>query len=62
MGDYKQDKILICISSVMVWSATPPKEKKQGEEAVEGEDEGGEDEPDSEAEAENEKVADDEAP
>lgn len=27
MGDYKDEKILICISNVMVWSNTPPKEK-----------------------------------
>lgn len=44
MGDYTDDKILICISNVMVWSNTPPKEKKEGEEIEEGEA----DEPDSE--------------
>lgn len=27
IGDYKGDKTLICISNVMVWSETPPKEK-----------------------------------
>lgn len=27
MGEYTEDKILICISSVMVWSNTPAKEK-----------------------------------
>ena len=25
--EYKETKILICISNVMTWSATPPKEK-----------------------------------
>ena len=29
MGQYTEDKILICISSVMVWSNTPPKEKSE---------------------------------
>jgi hypothetical protein len=33
MGDLKEEKILICISSVMVWSCTPPKEKRPDEEA-----------------------------
>lgn len=46
MGDYQDEKILICISNVMVWSNTPPKEKKEGEELEEGE----QDEPDSEGE------------
>jgi len=32
MGDLKEEKILIFVSSVMVWSDTPPKEKKEGEE------------------------------
>lgn len=45
MGQYTEDKILICISSVMVWSNTPPKEKKEGEELEEGE---AEEEPESE--------------
>ena len=27
MGEFKDEKILICISNVMVWSNTPPKEK-----------------------------------
>lgn len=42
MGEYTDEKILICISNVMTWSNTPPKEKKEGEEPEEGE--GGEDE------------------
>ncbi len=28
MGEYTDTKFLICISSVMVWSNTSPKEKK----------------------------------
>lgn len=43
MGEYSDEKILICISNVMTWSNTPPKEKKEGEEG-EGGDEGGEEE------------------
>lgn len=31
LGDYETEKMLIIISSVMVWSDTPPKEKKLGE-------------------------------
>jgi hypothetical protein len=27
MGDFKDEKILICVSNVMVWAETPPKEK-----------------------------------
>lgn len=37
MGEYTDDKILICISNVMTWSNTPPKEKKEGDEGEEGE-------------------------
>ena len=32
MSDLKEEKIVIFVSSVMVWSATPPKEKKEGDE------------------------------
>ena len=32
MEQLKTNKILICISSVMVWAMTPPKEKREGEE------------------------------
>jgi hypothetical protein len=46
MGELKEEKLLIFISSVMVWSATPPKEKKEGDEAEEGDPE----EPDSDPE------------
>lgn len=46
MGDLMETKILIFVSSVMVWSSTPPKEKKEGEEVDEGDPE----EPDSEPE------------
>lgn len=49
MGEYKDEKILIFISSVMVWSNTPLREKKEGEEI--GEEEGL-DEPQSENEDE----------
>lgn len=45
MGEYSDEKILICVSNVMTWSNTPPKEKKEGDENEEGE--GGEEEPDS---------------
>lgn len=37
MGDLREEKILIFISSVMVWSSTPPKEKKEGDEPDEAE-------------------------
>lgn len=50
MGDLKQQKILIFISSVMVWSDTPAKEKKEGEEI----DEADQEEPDSEPEQQEE--------
>ena len=49
MEQLKTPKILICISSVMVWSQTPPKEKKEGEE-----DQDEPEEPDSEQDAEQE--------
>lgn len=52
MGELKEDKILIFVSSVMVWSDTPPKLKKEGDEADEGEP----DEPDSEPEEVPEEV------
>lgn len=48
MGEYSDEKILICVSNVMTWSNTPPKEKKEGDENEEGE--GGEEEPDSDQE------------
>jgi adenylate kinase len=56
MGDYTDDKILICISNVMTWSNTPLKEKKEGEEPEEGEGEGdgGEAEEDSDKPEEQE--------
>lgn len=46
MGNLTEEKILIFISSVMVWSDTPPKEKKEGDE----EDPEPEGEPNSEPE------------
>ncbi|KAM3146700.1 hypothetical protein pb186bvf_001230 [Paramecium bursaria] len=55
MGQYEQEKIIIIVSSVMVWSDTEPKEKKAGED---------EDEPlpaDSEEELQQ-PPADDDAP
>lgn len=51
MGDYKENKILIFLSSVMVWSATPPKVKKEGEEI----DEADQEDPDSEPEPDDQK-------
>jgi hypothetical protein len=30
MAEYNEEEILICISSVMVWSSTPPKEERSG--------------------------------
>ena len=47
MGNYSAEKILIFISTVMVWSDTPPKEKKEGDDPDEEEEE-----PDSEPEEE----------
>ncbi|EGR27078.1 hypothetical protein IMG5_201950 [Ichthyophthirius multifiliis] len=40
MGEYKDEKILIFISSIMVWSNTPLKEKKEGDDANEEQEEG----------------------
>lgn len=54
MGDLKEEKILIFISSVMVWSSTPPKQKREGDEV----DEGDQEEPDSEPEEVQEVVGD----
>jgi hypothetical protein len=34
MGELKEEKILIFVSSVMVWSDTPAKEKREGDEEV----------------------------
>ncbi len=53
MGEYLETKFLICISSVMVWSNTPPKEKKSRLILIKGEEEEDEpEEPDSEGEEE----------
>ncbi|KRX09632.1 P-loop containing nucleoside triphosphate hydrolase [Pseudocohnilembus persalinus] len=58
MGEYEENKILICISNVMTWSNTQPKEKKEGQE--DEEEEGQEEEQDSEQDQEQEQVDGDE--
>ncbi len=59
MGELKENKILIFVSSVMVWSDTPPKLKKEGEEI----DEADQEDPDSDPEELKEpKDEDEDAP
>jgi adenylate kinase len=45
---FNEQKILICISNVMTWATTPPREKKEGEE------EEGDENPPEEADSEEE--------
>jgi hypothetical protein len=57
-GTFEEEKILILISSLMVWNKTPPKLKeiKEGKEAEEGENPDGGDNPDNADEKKEEEV------